>query len=332
MNEIYKLLRIVGGRRKVPESELKRLLGIKEVDVMKVEWGNTMGIHLEVVELLAKKNLKKLLLLEKKKRGVGEDELVFVGMANVSSYYWCAAKSLLISKAEELKFFHAYLYDRILYSKELGLIDKIPSGDGELLEVGSNISFEDIERLLQRRKVEKSDVEAFEVTKFQDVRGNRILVVEDLTVLTPEVLQGVKKIAIPDYIKVEEVVKVLKSLEKGRVPEVEIVSLDEYPVYRGEVLQRRRAEKYPTIRWNFEWEDYVVVGVPDGITDSFVYEFKTTRSPFLLNYVKPVAFTQADLYGYFFRRGMKRVQIYVTETEETITWVEKVDEGNAEET
>ncbi|MEM4004159.1 MAG: hypothetical protein QXM43_00825 [Desulfurococcaceae archaeon] len=114
MNEIYKLLRIVGGRRKVPESELKRLLGIKEVDVRKVEWGNTMGIHLEVVELLAKKNLEKLLLLEKKKRGVGEDELVFVGMANVSSYYWCAAKSFLISKAEELKFFHAYLYDRIL--------------------------------------------------------------------------------------------------------------------------------------------------------------------------------------------------------------------------
>lgn len=174
-------------------------------------------------------------------------------------------------------------------------------------------------------------MEAFEVTKFQDVRGNRILVVEDLTVLIPEVLQGVKKIAIPDYIKVEEVVKVLKSLEKGRVPEVEIVSLDEYPVYRR-VLQRRRTEKYPTIRWNFEWEDYVVAGVPDGITDSFVYEFKTTRSPFLLNYVKPVAFTQADLYGYFFRRGMERVQIYVTETEETITWVEKVDEGNAEKT
>ncbi|MEM4826740.1 MAG: hypothetical protein QXK07_01685 [Desulfurococcaceae archaeon] len=48
------------------------------------------------------------------------------------------------------------------------------------------------------------------------MRGNRILVVEDLTVLIPEVLQGVKKIAIPDYIKVEEVVKVLKSLEKRK--------------------------------------------------------------------------------------------------------------------
>ncbi|MEM1613124.1 MAG: hypothetical protein QXH02_07285 [Desulfurococcaceae archaeon] len=222
------------------------------------------------------------------------------------------------------------MYDRILYSEELGLIDEIPSKDEELLEVGNNISFEDIEHLLQRRK----HVDAFVETRFQDKRGDQVLVIEDLTMLMliPEMLQGVKKVAIPDYIKVEEVMKVLKSLGGGRVPEVEVVSLEEYPMYRGEVLERRRDERYPTIRWNFEWEDYVVVGVPDGITDSFVYEFKTTGSQFLLNYVVPVAFTQADLYGYFFRRDTKRVQIYITKTGETRTWEKKVDKKNVEET
>lgn len=241
-----------------------------------------MDIHLEVVNLLAKKNLEKLLLLEKERRGVGEDKVVFIGMSNVSSYYWCAAKSLLQSRAEELNFFYAYLHDRILYSKELGLIDEIPSRDEELLEVGSNISFKDIERLLQRRKVEGGSIE-FGISLFRDTRGDLVLVVGDLTLLRyKKMLQGVKKVAIPDYTEVEEVAEVLKSLGKGRAPEVEIVSLEEYPMYRGEVLEGRRAERYPTIRWNFEWEDYVVVGEPDGITDSFVYEFKTTRSPFFV--------------------------------------------------
>jgi len=162
------------------------------------------------------------------------------------------------------------------------LIDDIPSRDEELLEVGSNISFKDIERLLQRRKVEGGSIE-FGISLFRDTGGDLVLVVGDLTLLRyKKMLQGVKKVAIPDYTEVEEVAEVLKSLGKGRAPEVEIVSLEEYPMYRGEVLEGRRAERYPTIRWNFEWEDYVVVGEPDGITDSFVYEFKTTRSPFFV--------------------------------------------------
>ncbi|MEM1697318.1 MAG: hypothetical protein QXG48_01555 [Thermofilaceae archaeon] len=52
-----------------------------------MEWRNTVDTYSEVNKLLAKKNLEKLLLLEKKRRGVGEDKLVFVGMANISSYY-----------------------------------------------------------------------------------------------------------------------------------------------------------------------------------------------------------------------------------------------------
>jgi CRISPR/Cas system-associated exonuclease Cas4 (RecB family) len=102
------------------------------------------------------------------------------------------------------------------------------------------------------------------------------------------------------------------------------------PKLRGEIHQMTRAEKYPTIRWNFAWHDYVVVGVPDGITDSFVYEFKSTKSRFLCDYyIKPVALAQADLYGYFFRRKRKKVQIYVVEGDYTQAWDEAVSEERA---
>jgi hypothetical protein len=78
-------------------------------------------------------------------------------------------------------------------------------------------------------------------------------------------------------------------------------------------------------RWNFEWRGYVFVGVPGGITDKYVYEFKTTKSG-ILNYSKVVAHQQADLYGFFFDRPKKRVQVLMVDTGEIETWDEKVDE------
>ena len=77
---------------------------------------------------------------------------------------------------------------------------------------------------------------------------------------------------------------------------------------------------------------YVVVGMPDGITESFVYEFKKVRNRFLLRFVKPVAFAQADLYAYFFKRPKKRVQIYVEEEDVVETFEEEANIENAIET
>lgn len=42
---------------------------------------------------LSIKELRDLLLLEKERRGVEKDKLVFIGMANVARYYWCAMES-----------------------------------------------------------------------------------------------------------------------------------------------------------------------------------------------------------------------------------------------
>src|SRR5205823_11974501 len=92
---------------------------------------------------------------------------------------------------------------------------------------------------------------------------------------------------------------------------IRVIGLEDDPRRRGQLLQADRAERHPTIRWNFSWGPYVLVGVPDGLTDAFVYEFKTTRSDYLGRLLKPVATAQADLYGRFFRRPVKRVQTYV---------------------
>jgi len=56
------------------------------------------------------REVEKLLLLEKERRGVDKGKLVFVGMANVAKYYWCAMSSIFKSKERELEFFGALTY------------------------------------------------------------------------------------------------------------------------------------------------------------------------------------------------------------------------------
>src|SRR3989304_6270295 len=75
------------------------------------------------------------LRLAKKRRGVRPDELVFLSTANVAQYWWCAYKALRKSVENENIFFDVFLDDRLLYAHQLGLIDRLPSGDEALLEV-----------------------------------------------------------------------------------------------------------------------------------------------------------------------------------------------------
>ncbi|MEM1551040.1 MAG: hypothetical protein QXH03_00030 [Candidatus Bathyarchaeia archaeon] len=268
---------------------------------------NLHSAKMQLVSLLGdKENLERLLHLEKQRRGVSKDVLVFIGMADVAAYYWCAMKSLYKNREMELTFFATYLYDRISYSLQLGLIKDLPQSPEKILEIGDEIDFSDIERLLAERSASKITRIAIETT---NASGDRIMVVNPVFSL--------------------EEFDFLKQWAKDR--KTQVVSLDEAPpTVRGEIIADAKAEQYPTIRWNFAWDRYVVVGVPDGITSEFVYEFKSTRNRFLMNFLKPVALTQADLYGYFFKRNRKRVQIYVIEEDKTETWDTAVDTIRAE--
>lgn len=251
--------------------------------------------------LESEEELRRLLYLEKRRRRLSQDELVFIGMANVASYFWCAMKSVYKSRERELEFFGSYLYDRILYSARSGLIDKLSNSKEQWLEIGDAISLGHIETLLKEQPKNRGRIIAIGTV---DESGNRVLFVgkEDREFFEQEAEFEGRRIVSPD---------------------------EAPPKVRGTLLQYSKGERYPTIRWNFSWGKYVVVGVPDGITPKFVYEFKTTRNRYLMSYLKPVALVQADLYGYFFKRNRKRVQIYIVEESVTETWDCDVDMSKA---
>ena len=271
----------------------------------------TITMHLNSL-FKNKGSLERLLYLEKERRGVSKDALVFIGMADVAAYYWCAMKSLYKNREMELTFFSSYLYDRIFYSFQLGLINELPQSLENTLEIGDEIDISAIEQLLSKRNSGENLVtgtlSAIETT---DENGDRIIMVSPT--LSNEEFDFWEQ----------------QAKDRG----IRIVSLDEAPpLIRGEIAQNSYAKRYPTIRWNFVWDKYVVVGMPDGITSEFVYEFKSTRNRFLMKFLKPVAFTQADLYGYFFKRSKKLVQIFVIEDGKTETWDTMVDTKRAVDT
>ncbi|MEM4469212.1 MAG: hypothetical protein QXS32_09125 [Candidatus Nezhaarchaeales archaeon] len=152
-----------------------------------------------------------------------------------------------------------------------------------------------------------------------------------------------KFLDIGEELKFSDVEKILKDIGLAQTVENKIQKLLIKHVKHGSITQVKRdhksagevdellyAEPYPTIRWNFKFKDFIVVGFPDGITEEFVYEFKSTRKESYIKNVLPVAQAQADLYGYFFKRRKKRVQVRVRETGKIETWESNVDTKEAE--
>lgn len=256
-----------------------------------------------------------LLEMKKASEGIEKDQPLFLGMANLAEYFWCAEKSYLKSKKNEIDFFYAYISDRLRYSIELGHTSKVPSKLEDLLMVGEEIDFNDIEHLLSEKKPATARRDPMQSNVAQ-VGFWRTLGAENgiLYILGfPD--EGAKQVNLKDFNYLDA--KFVNSADDPNLP----------PKLRGVVGEDEYSEQYPRIRWNFNWEEYFIVGVPDGITEHFVYEFKTTRSPFLFGFIKPVAKTQADFYGYFFRRKEKRVQIRIYENGEIWTEQSPID-GN----
>ncbi|MBV9744497.1 MAG: hypothetical protein JO099_12100 [Acidobacteriia bacterium] len=232
-------------------------------------------------------------------------------MRNVAHYLWCTQQALLKSQAGELGFFGAYLEDRLSYAHRLGLIEELPRHDEEVLDVGKQITLLDIEKLVasEWRRDNASDG-GFTFSECEDANGKQ-------TVFINPDLPETEKRLLEDYAKV----KGASIVAIGEIP----------PLQRGEILEHTEAERYAKLRWNFAWRKYTVVGVADGITNEFVYEYKTTGSRCLLNSAKPVGLAQADLYGYFFQRPRKRVQIKIVAEGKTETYDEPVDIAEAEQ-
>jgi CRISPR/Cas system-associated exonuclease Cas4 (RecB family) len=98
---------------------------------------------------------------------------------------------------------------------------------------------------------------------------------------------------------------------------------------RGDVFEYLCAEKYHQFRWNFPYGQHVFLGVPDGITSDFVYEFKSGSKARFRPERTTEAVVQADLYGYFYKKRMKRVGVYTEDDRRIASHNSPVDEGNA---
>ncbi len=215
-------------------------------------------------------DLDKLMLLEKRRINVCEEKLVFIGIANLSKYYWCAWQYFLKSKRNEFDFFSAYIMDRIKYSEELGIINEIPDDPKEFLAIGDDIGLKDVQFLL-----EKVNAEILIDSSREDLLNN---------------------------LKTE---------------------ID--PLVKGNYYEQLYAEKYPTIRWNFRYKDIILLGIPDGINDELIYEFKYVSKKRYLSQTLRTARLQADLYGYFFNRPKKKIQIYCKEEDKIYSYFEDTE-------
>jgi hypothetical protein len=79
----------------------------------------------------------------------------------------------------------------------------------------------------------------------------------------------------------------------------------------GRIAEILYGVRLVTIRFWFHWKDYVIGGVPDGITDEYVYEFKaTTQTGKDALGVREQAVRQAQLYklihGLYHKAGLLR--------------------------
>ena len=93
----------------------------------------------------------------------------------------------------------------------------------------------------------------------------------------------------------------------------------------GKYYHKTKAEQYKTVRWHLKQDDRIIIGVPDGIENDFVYEFKSTKN---VKKMKGTALLQANIYAFMFNKTDIRVQIYDYIKNELYTYEEQRNKDN----
>jgi len=283
-----------------------------------------------------------LLIAEKKRRGRSKKELTFLGVANIAKYYWCAQKCLFESWENEEGFFSAYLFDRIYeaflnttttdikdlhlwFSEKDSFIESLPKSKNKLLNIGSEIKFGKVNKKFLKKLPGISKPGESYGKRYVDRFGKN----KDGTYVIPK--ETYKDFQEESIEKERE--RTIERYEKGEIdtlPEIEEIKIN--PTDKGRFYHELIGKNYHSFRWNFEWDKYVFVGIPDGLTKDKVYEFKTTGTKKLSFFQKYILQAQADLYGYFFKRDIKETDLYIINNNKTETKEEEVDKKNALET
>jgi CRISPR/Cas system-associated exonuclease Cas4 (RecB family) len=81
----------------------------------------------------------------------------------------------------------------------------------------------------------------------------------------------------------------------------------------GIIAEMKFAEKYPKIPLCITAGNRIIVGVPDGITSEFIYEFKRKARKKYLKLRLEDARLQVDMYSAMLYRPKKRIQIYLAD-------------------
>lgn len=122
----------------------------------------------------------------------------------------------------------------------------------------------------------------------------------------------------------------IRSVGNRRAPARQAVSTKILKYGTPEDLEVEYAENLPRFRWSFPWRRFVLVGIPDGITTELVYEFKAAENAYFYSIAaRPIGNTQADLYGVFFQRSQKKLDVLIREAGQIETLVSSVDEARA---
>jgi len=262
---------------------------------------------------------------EKKRLGLSVSKTVFTGVSVIAQMFWCEKKAFFDAQ-DEIKFYSAYVEDNKNYGSGLSekKIDKIldPNyvnfvkikGGHELIFLNKKV------RLTEEDKgmFSKMTVRDYDPTK---------------KTIMWEWFEGfVKKNKIKDHVvqlRDEKEERELYKFIKGAIFNVDDLSQND--MQRGVDHQIKYAEKYPSMRYHFRWNNYIIEAIPDGIGKDFCYEFKSTKKEEYVSNVKRIAAAQAHLYSYFFKKPKVRIQIYAMDADKKFTFEEKTDSKFAEE-
>ena len=151
-----------------------------------------------------------------------------------------------------------------------------------------------------------------EIAYFAAVLEDRIVYSDLLGRVAPETADDTDLLSVGVALELEDLEELFPACSLPRRPSnrpttprtFERVSID-----TGLALQLKYGESYPTFRWNFSCGPYTAVGIPDGLTKHFVYEFKSKRTERYRDAFIEIPLAQADLYGLCFHRPRKRVQV-----------------------
>jgi CRISPR/Cas system-associated exonuclease Cas4 (RecB family) len=274
-------------------------------------------------------DLDGLLSKYKVQKGFNEDKTTFLGINDIASYYWCSREAVFKAKENEIKYFKNAIIDSFIV---LNLIDDFKLDDLialkplKILSIANNIKTNELYNLFFENE-EGNDSPKNRRLGYALYKSDSSNPYREAMIYFGSYNKERKKD--DSYICFVDTVEKFLSLDKKYQEELvktkhrDTRSLDEiengkpfwtkrsYAKSRGKLLHELNnfKNKYKTFRWHFSWNNYIITGVPDGIKDNFVYEYKSANDKYYYNnYIKLIANSQADLYGYFFKKREKKVE------------------------